>query len=137
MTFEQLKAKLKIQNPPVQHNPDACAYGKSSQGDPWDDEDEIAWLAGYSQYHQPAPKVDDKTDEKAVVVISDADKKEMDHFWQALILLAECRGAIETLLQLDLRKDFLSPAAHKDLSDLQSNVEDLIDQYDVASIAEG
>ena len=141
MTFEQLKAK--VSQPPTQtqtHNPNACAYGCDGPIDPWDYEaDEATKLAEYSQYH-PAAKTllaenlrKEEKDSK-VGEITPEEKEEMDHFWQMLILLTECRGAFELLLQLDTRKDFLSPQHHKDLTDLLSNVEDFVDQYSMDDI---
>lgn len=128
MTFEQLKQKVKVTPPQSQtHNPHACAY-PDRPSDAWDDEDEIEWLAGYS-FQGKTPK-DEKKEEKKEETET-PDEKEVGHFWQALLLLAECRGAFELILQLDLRKDFLSPQHHKDISDTLMDVEKLMEDYNV------
>lgn len=144
MTYEQLKEKLAERQTSTSYNPNACAYDNNGHRDPWDDEDEADILAQYSQYHPAAKtmlaetlkKEEEEAKKQPVKDITPEEKEEMDTFWQMLILLTECRQMIELLLQLDTRKDFLSPTNHKDLTDLLSNVEDIVDQYNMDSIQE-
>ena len=121
MTLDQLRARIHSTAPPSK----TCAYTTPDR----DDEED------YSACH-PAfvPLKDIKKElKKQKETTVEKERRELNLLWSALCLLTDASMEIETILKLDTKKDFLSCNQHEKLSNLGSDIDQLLEDYEAGS----